>query len=131
MTLAECEEKIAEYLEAEEDIALYGYCYIRGEKFEATDIEKIKNAKKLWEERRKELLSKKLTVEDCQRMIYLCREAEEAVLAGKEYEIDGRKLTRIDLSEILKLKKYYETEMERIQAGLQKGRYAYRIMPYE
>ena len=59
------------------------------------------------------------------------QEAEEGVLAGKEYEIDGRKLTRTDLSEILKLKKYYETEMERIEAGLEKGRYAYRIMPYE
>lgn len=131
MTLLECEERIAEYLEAEEDIALYGYCYIRGEKFEAANLENIKNARKLWEDRKKELLSKKLTVEDCQRMIHLCREAEEAVLAGKEYEIDGRKLTRIDLSEILKLKKYYETEMERIEAGLQKGRYAYRIMTYE
>ena len=131
MTVLECEERIAEYLEAEEDIVLYGYCYIRGEKFEAEDIEKIKNAKKLWEERKKELLNKKLTVEDCKRMIILCREAEEGVLAGKEYEIDGRKLTRTDLSEILKLKKYYETEMERIEAGLEKGRYAYRIMPYE
>lgn len=131
MTVLECEERIAEYLEAEEDIVLYGYCYIRGERFEAEDIEKIKNAKKLWEERKKELLNKKLTVEDCKRMILLCREAEEGVLAGKEYEIDGRKLTRTDLSEILKLKKYYETEMERIEAGLEKGRYAYRIMPYE
>ena len=131
MTVLECEERIAEYLEAEEDIILYGYCYIRGERFEAEDIEKIKNAKKLWEERKKELLNKKLTVEDCKRMILLCREAEEGVLAGKEYEIDGRKLTRADLSEILKLKKYYETEMERIEAGLEKGRYAYRIMPYE
>lgn len=131
MTVLECEERITEYLEAEEDIVLYGYCYIRGERFEAEDIEKIKNAKKLWEERKKELLNKKLTVEDCKRMILLCREAEEGVLAGKEYEIDGRKLTRTDLSEILKLKKYYETEMERIEAGLEKGRYAYRIMPYE
>ena len=131
MTVLECEERTAEYLEAEEDIVLYGYCYIRGERFEAEDIEKIKNAKKLWEERKKELLNKKLTVEDCKRMILLCREAEEGVLAGKEYEIDGRKLTRTDLSEILKLKKYYETEMERIEAGLEKGRYAYRIMPYE
>lgn len=131
MTVLECEERIAEYLEAEEDIILYGYCYIRGERFEAEDIEKIKNAKKLWEERKKEILNKKMTVEDCKRMILLCREAEEGVLAGKEYEIDGRKLTRADLSEILKLKKYYETEMERIEAGLEKGRYAYRIMPYE
>ena len=54
-----------------------------------------------------------------------------SVLAGKEYEMDGRHLTRADLSEILKLKRYYEDEIERLEAGLQKGRYAYRIMPYE
>lgn len=131
MRLLECEERITEYLDAEEDITLYGYCYIRGERFEAEDIEKIKNAKKLWEERKKEILNKKLTVEDCKRMLLLCREAEESVLAGKEYEMDGRHLTRADLSEILKLKRYYEDEIERLEAGLQKGRYAYRIMPYE
>lgn len=131
MTLLECEERITEYLEAEEDIALYGYCHIRGERFEEKDLERIRKAKDLWENRKKEILNKKLTIEDCQRMILLCREAEEAVLSGQEYEIEGKKLTRANLSQIMKLKNYYENEMERLQAGLEKGRYAYRIMPYE
>ena len=69
MTVLECEERIAEYLEAEEDIILYGYCYIRGERFEAEDIEKIKNAKKLWEERKKEILNKNINY---LRYFYLC-----------------------------------------------------------
>lgn len=131
MTLKECEDKIAEYMEAEEDVALYGYCYINGKRFEREDIPNIREAKKLWEERREKLLNKKLTVTDCQRMILLCREAEESVLEGKEYEFEGRRLTRSDLSEILRLKKYYETEKERIEAGIEKGRYAYRIISCE
>ena len=131
MTLKECEDKIAEYLEAEEDVALYGFCYINGKRFEREEVPRIREAKKLWEQRKNEILSKKLTAEDCQRMILLCREAEESVLEGKEYEFEGRHLTRADLSEILRLKKYYEAEKERIEVGLEKGRYAYRIMPYE
>lgn len=130
-TILECEERIEEYLAAEEDIALYGYCHIRGERFEEKDLEKIKKAIALWENRKKEILNKPLTVEDCQRMILLCRQAEEAVLSGQEYEIEGQKLTRVSLPHILKLKAYYESEMERLAAGFEKGRYAYRIIPYE
>lgn len=131
MTLKDYEDKIAEYIEAEEDIALYGYCYINGKRFEREELPRIREAKEVCERRVKELLNETLTIEKCQRMILLCRDAEEKVLEGKECELEGKHLTRSDLSEILFLKKHYETELERIKAGLEKGRYAYRIMPYE
>ena len=114
MTLRECEEKLKELNTAEDEIILYGYTHIDGEKLEEKDLAKINLLKEKYTKLKEEIIAKPLTIADCSRMIKLCIEAEESVLAGKEYELEGRKLVRADLAEILRLKTYYQKEKERL-----------------
>lgn len=129
MTLRECEEKLKELNTAEDEIILYGYAHIDGEKLKNEDISKLTLLKEKYTKLKDEIISKPLTIADCSRMIKLCIEAEESVLAGKEYELEGRKLVRADLAEILRLKTYYQKEKERLEQGLSTGSRIRSIIP--
>lgn len=129
MTLRECEEKLKELNAAEDEIILYGYTHIDGEKLEEGDLTKINLLKEKYTKLKEEIISKPLTIADCSRMIKLCIEAEESVLAGKEYELEGRKLVRADLAEILRLKTYYQKEKGRLEQGLPTGSRIRSIIP--
>lgn len=121
MTIRELEEKIETLEKLEENIILNGYGYFEGNKYTEEDNEKIEKLKELYKKKRSELVNKPLTIEDCNRMIAFCIEAEEAVLAGQEYEFEGTKLTRAELSEIIKLKEYYIKEKHRLETGTKRG----------
>ena len=129
MTLRECEEKLEELNTAEDEIILYGYTHIDGEKLEEKDLTKVKLLKEKYTKLKEEIIAKPLTIADCSRMIKLCIEAEESVLAGKEYELEGRKLVRADLAEILRLKTYYQKEKERLEQGLPTGSRLRSVIP--
>ncbi|EHO83669.1 MULTISPECIES: hypothetical protein [Fusobacterium] len=129
MTLRECEEKLKELNTAEDEIILYGYAHIDGEKLKNEDLSKLTLLKEKYTKLKDEIISKPLTIADCSRMIKLCIEAEESVLAGKEYELEGRKLVRADLAEILRLKTYYQKEKERLEQGLSTGSRIRSIIP--
>lgn len=115
MTIRELEEKIETLEKLEENIILNGYGYFEGTKYTEEDNEKITKLKELYQKRRSDLINKPLTIEDCNRMIAFCIEAEEAVLAGQEYEFEGTRLTRANLNDILKLKDYYIKEKHRLE----------------
>lgn len=127
MTIRELEEKIETLELLEENIILDGYGYFEGKKYTVEDNEKIKQLKELYKKRRSELINKSLTIEDCNRMISFCIEAEEAVLAGQEYEYEGTKLTRANLSEIIVLKEYYIKEKYRLETGTKRGIKMWRV----
>ena len=129
MNLRECEEKLKELNTAEDEIILYGYAHIDGEKLKNEDLSKLTLLKEKYTKLKDEIISKPLTIADCSRMIKLCIEAEESVLAGKEYELEGRKLVRADLAEILRLKTYYQKEKERLEQGLSTGSRIRSIIP--
>lgn len=129
MTLRECEEKLKELNTVEDEIILYGYAHMDGEKLKNEDLPKLKLLKEKYTKLKDEIISKPLTITDCSRMIKLCIEAEESVLAGKEYELEGRKLVRADLAEILRLKTYYQKEKERLEQGLSTGSRIRSIIP--
>lgn len=121
MTIRELEEKIETLEMLEEKIILDGYGYFEGNKYTEVDREKIEKLRELYKKRRSELINKPLTIEDCNRMIAFCVEAEEAVLAGQEYEMEGTKLTRANLTEIINLKEYYIKEKYRLETGTKRG----------
>lgn len=127
MTLRETEEKIKKIEELEETIILDYYGYYEGKKYTRDDLPKIAQLKEHYEKNRKRLLSKGITVEDCSRMIALCIEAEEAVLAGQAYEYEGRSLTRANLKEIRDLKKYYESLKIRLENNIKPGIKIFRV----
>lgn len=124
MNIRDYEEKIEELEFLEEEIILKGYGYYRGEKY--TEIEKIKELKELYKKRVQEIIKEPMTVEKCKRMILLCEEALEAILDGQEYEFEGRKLTRANISEIQNLKEYYYKEQYRLENGIKRGIRIYR-----
>lgn len=68
------------------------------------------------------------TLKECQRKYQLYSDAEEAVLTGKSYEIEGRKLTRENLSEIRKGMQYWENECNRIGNGISGRARAFRVI---
>lgn len=127
MTIRELEEKIETLEKLEENIILNGYGYFEGTKYTEEDNEKITKLKELYQKRRSNLINKPLTIEDCNRMIAFCIEAEEAVLAGQEYEFEGTRLTRANLNDILKLKDYYIKEKHRLETGTTRGIKMYRV----
>lgn len=115
------EDKIEELENVEDEIILYGYAYFEGNRFEKKDIPQIQELIKKYKQRKEELIEKPLTTSDCNRMIKLCIQAEESVLAGQEYEYEGRKLVRANLPEIRQLKEYYIKEKDRIENGIKRG----------
>lgn len=121
MTIRELEEKIRTLEELEDNIVLDGYGFYEGKKYTKEHSNKIKELKELYKSRRSEQINKPLTIEDCNRMIAFCIEAEEAVLAGQEYEYEDTRLTRADLSKIIALKEYYIKEKHRLENGIKRG----------
>ncbi|QNM15506.1 DUF6148 family protein [Fusobacterium hominis] len=125
MTLREIEEKIEDLEYLQEQIILEGYGYYQGKKYD--NLEKIQELEEFYKKKRTQLLSRSMTVEDCNRMIAFCIEAEEAVLAGQEYEYEGRTLTRANLREIQELKGYYQREKIRLENNIKPGIRIYRL----
>lgn len=123
LDLSTCEEKLREVAQAEEDLIL-GKAYINGTEVTA---EKIKELKSLWERRQKEILEKPITVETCNRYIHLYLEAEKAVLAAKEYTIDGQVLKRENLKDISRARENWEGKRDLLKAGDEGGTKFYRV----
>ena len=78
-----------------------------------------------------EILNTKITVQECERYIRLYLEAEEAVLKGQEYTIDGQNLKRADLEQIRKGRIWWENKKAQIESGTGEGIRFFQIVPHE
>lgn len=128
------ENKLLEIEEAEEELILQGVTWISGIKFskeERTDMEKLKELKEHYKKKINEILSEKITVQECERYIRLYLEAEEAVLKGQEYTIDGQNLRRADLEQIRKGRIWWENKKAQLENGTGDGIRFFQIVPHE
>ena len=92
--IASFENKLIEIEEAEEDLILHGSAWVAGVEFlkeNPDDMKKLADLKEHYKKKIDEILNTKITVQECERYIRLYLEAEEAVLKGQEYTIDGQK----------------------------------------
>lgn len=131
--LAELEEKLLEIETAEEEIILHGVAYVAGipfEKGKEEDARKLQELKSLYEKKIKEICNKEMTAEDCNYYIRLYLEAEQAVLAGQEYTIDGQNMRRADLDKIRKGRIWWENKKEQIENNTT-GIQVFQICPNE
>lgn len=66
---------------------------------------------------------KEFEIEHCREMLRLYYEAERTVLTGgQSYQIDGRVLSRANLSDIRAAIKDYENRLNRLERGSRIGR---------
>ena len=56
-------------------------------------------------------------LENAQEMYALYLAAEKAILGGQSYSIAGRSLSRADLGEVVKERKFWYTETKRLSRG--------------
>jgi len=131
INIREYEERIGELEIALEEIAAFGSAYIRGEKKEAADVQALQGLLDTYRTQLDAAIRQPVTLDRCRRMIYLCHEAMETVLAGKEYEMEGMKLTRASLPDIKALLNYWETEKTRLETGERKGVMVYRGVNFD
>ncbi|CAL7915184.1 MULTISPECIES: hypothetical protein [Fusobacterium] len=132
--LANLEYKLGEVETAEEEIILFDIAYISGVAFEKGNVEheqKLKELKKFYEEKIKEITSKGITVEDCNHYIHLYLEAEANVLAGQEYTIDSNQMKRADLEQIRKGRIWWENRKAQIENGTTNGIQFFQVCPHE
>ena len=118
--VASFESKLLEIEEAEEDLILYGYTWVAGVKFLKSNPDDIKKLEELKEH-----------YQECERYIRLYLEAEEAVLKGQEYTIDGQNLKRADLEQIRKGRIWWENKKAQIESGTGEGIRFFQIVPHE
>lgn len=132
--VASFESKLLEIEEAEEDFILYGYAWVAGVKFlksNPDDIKKLEELKEHYQKKVNEILDTKITAQECERYIRLYLEAEEAVLKGQEYTIDGQNLKRADLEQIRKGRIWWENKKAQIESGTGEGIRFFQIVPHE
>ena len=132
--VASFESKLLEIEEAEEDLILYGYAWIVGVKFlksNPDDMKKLEELKEHYQKKVNEILDTKITAQECERYIRLYLEAEEAVLKGQEYTIDGQNLKRADLEQIRKGRIWWENKKAQIESGTGEGIRFFQIVPHE
>lgn len=115
--LSYIEEMLRDIAQAEEDLILRDRAHISGMEITEDNKEKLTQLKKLWEDRKKELLNQEITVEVCDRYIRLYLEAEEEILKAQSYTIDGRTLTRADLNSIVRHRRNWENQKQILLSG--------------
>ena len=128
------ENKLIEIEEAEEDLILYGSAWVAGVEFlkeNPDDMKKLADLKEHYKKKIDEILNTKITVQECERYIRLYLEAEEAVLKGQEYTIDGQNLKRADLEQIRKGRIWWENKKSQIESGTGEGIRFFQIVPHE
>lgn len=128
MTITQIEEILESINLCEDDIILYGYGNFNGETFKKEDKDKLIELKKKYEALYNKKLNQGITVRDCNIMISKCCEAERAVLAGQEYELEGKRLTRASLSEIRKTKNEYLQKKIDLERGINGGIQMFRVI---
>lgn len=132
--VASFESKLLEIEEAEEDLILYGSAWVAGVKFlksNPDDLKKLEELKEHYQKKVNEILDTKITAQECERYIRLYLEAEEAVLKGQEYTIDGQNLKRADLEQIRKGRIWWENKKAQIESGTGEGIRFFQIVPHE
>lgn len=132
--IASFENKLIEIEEAEEDLILYGSAWVAGVEFlkeNPADMKKLADLKEHYKKKKDEILNTKITVQECERYIRLYLEAEEAVLKGQEYTIDGQNLKRADLEQIRKGRIWWENKKAQIESGTGEGIRFFQIVPHE
>ena len=132
--IASFENKLIEIEEAEEDLILYGSVWVAGVEFlkeNPADMKKLADLKEHYKKKIDEILNTKITVQECERYIRLYLEAEEAVLKGQEYTIDGQNLKRADLEQIRKGRIWWENKKAQIESGTGEGIRFFQIVPHE
>ena len=132
--IASFENKLIEIEEAEEDLILYGSAWVAGVEFlkeNSADMKKLADLKEHYKKKIDEILNTKITVQECERYIRLYLEAEEAVLKGQEYTIDGQNLKRADLEQIRKGRIWWENKKAQIESGTGEGIRFFQIVPHE
>lgn len=132
--IASFENKLIEIEEAEEDLILYGSAWVAGVEFlkeNPADMKKLADLKEHYKKKIDEILNTKITVQECERYIRLYLEAEEAVLKGQEYTIDGQNLKRADLEQIRKGRIWWENKKSQIESGTGEGIRFFQIVPHE
>ena len=132
--IANFENKLIEIEEAEEDLILYGSAWVAGVEFlkeNPDDMKKLADLKEHYKKKIDEILNTKITVQECERYIRLYLEAEEAVLKGQEYTIDGQNLKRADLEQIRKGRIWWENKKSQIENGTGEGIRFFQIVPHE
>lgn len=132
--IASFENKLIEIEEAEEDLILYGSAWVAGVEFlkeNPDDMKKLADLKEHYKKKIDEILNTKITVQECERYIRLYLEAEEAVLKGQEYTIDGQNLKRADLEQIRKGRIWWENKKAQIESGTGEGIRFFQITPHE
>ena len=132
--IASFENKLIEIEEAEEDLILHGSAWIAGVEFlkaNPDDMKKLDDLKEHYKKKIDEILNTKITVQECERYIRLYLEAEEAVLKGQEYTIDGQNLKRADLEQIRKGRIWWENKKAQIESGTGEGIRFFQIVPHE
>lgn len=132
--IASFENKLIEIEEAEEDLILYGSAWVAGVEFlkeNPADMKKLADLKEHYKKKIDEILNTKITVQECERYIRLYLEAEEVVLKGQEYTIDGQNLKRADLEQIRKGRIWWENKKAQIESGTGEGIRFFQIVPHE
>ena len=132
--IASFENKLIEIEEAEEDLILYGSAWVAGVEFlkeNPDDMKKLDDLKEHYKKKIDEILNTKITVQECERYIRLYLEAEEVVLKGQEYTIDGQNLKRADLEQIRKGRIWWENKKSQIESGTGEGIRFFQIVPHE
>lgn len=132
--IASFENKLIEIEEAEEELILYGSAWVAGVEFlkeNPDDMKKLADLKEHYKKKIDEILNTKITVQECERYIRLYLEAEEAVLKGQEYTIDGQNLKRADLEQIRKGRIWWENKKAQIESGTGEGIRFFQIVPHE
>lgn len=125
--LSICEEKLSDIEQAEEELILHGYAHIDGVEITEANRDKLEKLKELWTKRKKEILDTPITVETCNRYIKLYLEAEEAILNSQSYTIDGRILTRANLTEVKRARREWEVKKEDLISGDGSYKRVYRL----
>ena len=132
--IASFENKLIEIEEAEEDLILHGSAWVAGVEFlkeNPDDMKKLADLKEHYKKKIDKILNTKITVQECERYIRLYLEAEEAVLKGQEYTIDGQNLKRADLEQIRKGRLAWENRKSQIENGTGEGIRFFQIVPHE
>ena len=132
--IASFENKLIEIEEAEEDLILHGSAWVAGVEFSKEnpdDMKKLADLKEHYKKKIDEILNTKITIQECERYIRLYLEAEEAVLKGQEYTIDGQNLKRADLEQIRKGRIWWENKKSQIESGTGEGIRFFQIVPHE
>lgn len=70
-----------------------------------------------------------ITIEEAKENLRMWLDAERAVATGQSYRIGSRSLTRANLSDITARIKYWQNEIEKLEAGGGRGAKVFRAVP--